>query len=108
MKVLVTGGLGFIGSHTVVELLNEGYEVVVLDNLSNSSEKSLNRVEELTGKSVTFYKGDILDRDILNEISGHKRDLKNFTGTTDDSTIGSSGHGSGGGGPRGGGGPGRP
>lgn len=68
MAILVTGGAGYIGSHTCVELLNEGYEVVVLDNLSNSSEKSLNRVEELTGKSVTFYKGDILDRDILNEI----------------------------------------
>ena len=68
MAILVTGGAGYIGSHTCVELLNEGYEVVVLDNLSNSSEKSLNRVEELTGKSVAFYKGDILDRDILNEI----------------------------------------
>ena len=68
MAILVTGGAGYIGSHTCVELLNEGYEVVVLDNLSNSSEKSLDRVEELTGKSVTFYKGDILDRDILNQI----------------------------------------
>ena len=68
MAILVTGGAGYIGSHTCVELLNEGYEVVVLDNLSNSSEKSLERVEELTGKSVTFYKGDILDRDILNKI----------------------------------------
>lgn len=68
MSILVTGGAGYIGSHTCVELLNEGYDVVVLDNLSNSSEKSLERVEELTGKKVTFYKGDILDRDILNEI----------------------------------------
>jgi len=68
MAILVTGGAGYIGSHTCVELLNEGYEVVVLDNLSNSSEKSLEIVEQLTGKSITFYKGDILDRDILNHI----------------------------------------
>ena len=68
MAILVTGGAGYIGSHTCVELLDAGYEVVVLDNLSNSSEKSLERVETLTGKKVTFYKGDILDRDILNEV----------------------------------------
>ena len=68
MAILVTGGAGYIGSHTCVELLNEGYEVIVLDNLSNSSEKSLDRVEELTGKSLKFIKGDILDRDILNFI----------------------------------------
>ena len=68
MAILVTGGAGYIGSHTCVELLNAGYDVVVLDNLSNASEKSLDRVEELSGKKVTFYKGDILDRDILNEI----------------------------------------
>lgn len=68
MAILVTGGAGYIGSHTCVELLDAGYEVVVLDNLSNSSEKSLERVEVLTGKKVTFYKGDILDRDILNDI----------------------------------------
>ena len=75
MAILVTGGAGFIGSHTVIELQNAGYDVVVLDNLSNASEKSLQRVEALTGKPVTFYKGDILDRDILNKIfAEHKID----------------------------------
>ena len=68
MAILVTGGAGYIGSHTCVELQNAGYEVVVLDNLSNSSEKSLERVKAITGKDVKFYKGDILDRDILNKI----------------------------------------
>ena len=75
MTILVTGGAGYIGSHTCVELQNAGYDVVVLDNLSNASEKSLQRVETLTGKPVTFYKGDILDRDILNKIfAEHKID----------------------------------
>ena len=68
MKILVTGGAGYIGSHTVVELQQEGYEVAVLDNLSNASEKSLERVEAITGKKVSFYKADILDRDALEEI----------------------------------------
>ncbi len=67
-KILVTGGAGFIGSHTVVELQQAGYDVAVLDNLSNSSEKSLERVEKITGKNVPFYKADILDRDALEEI----------------------------------------
>ena len=56
MAILVTGGAGYIGSHTCVELLDAGYEVVVLDNLSNAIEKSLERVEALTVKKVTFYK----------------------------------------------------
>ena len=68
MAILVTGGAGYIGSHTCVELLQAGYEVVVLDNLSNASEKSLERVKKITGKDVTFYKGDILDREILNKL----------------------------------------
>lgn len=68
MRILVTGGAGFIGSHTVVELQQAGYEAVVLDNLCNSSAKSLERVEKITGKKVPFYKADILDRQALEEI----------------------------------------
>lgn len=68
MAILVTGGAGFIGSHTVVELQNAGYDVVVVDNLSNASVKSLQRVEKITGKPVTFYKADILDRDAMENI----------------------------------------
>jgi UDP-glucose 4-epimerase len=67
-KILVTGGTGYIGSHTCVELLNAGYEIVVLDNLVNSSEESLKRVEALTGKTVPFYKVDIRDREGLEDI----------------------------------------
>ncbi len=68
MAILVTGGAGYIGSHTVVELQNAGYDVVVVDNLSNSSEKSLERVAKITGKEVPFYKADILDRAALENI----------------------------------------
>lgn len=68
MAILVTGGAGFIGSHTVVELQEAGYDVVVVDNLSNSSEKSLDRVKEITGKEVKFYKADILDKEALENI----------------------------------------
>ncbi len=68
MSILVTGGAGYIGSHTVVELLNAGKEVVVIDNLVNSSEESIRRVEKITGKQVKFYKGDIADRKLLDTI----------------------------------------
>ena len=75
MKILVTVGAGYIGSHTCVELLNEGYEVVVLDNLYNSSEEALKRVQKITGKPLTFYEGDMLDRDICEKIfTEHKID----------------------------------
>jgi UDP-glucose 4-epimerase len=67
-KILVTGGAGFIGSHTVVELQQSGYDVVVVDNLSNSSEISLKRVAKITGKEVPFYKADILDRAAMTDI----------------------------------------
>lgn len=76
MKVLVTGGAGYIGSHTCVELLENGYEVVVVDNLSNSKEESLRRVKKITGKDLTFYKCDILDKEGLTEVfKNHKIDI---------------------------------
>lgn len=68
MRILVTGGAGYIGSHTCVELLNSGYEVVVMDNLYNASEKALERVEQITGKKLTFYNVDMLDKDAMNAI----------------------------------------
>ena len=65
MNILVTGGAGYIGSHTCVELLNAGYDIVVLDNLCNSCEKSLDVVKEITGKDFKFYKVDMLDKDAM-------------------------------------------
>ena len=68
MAILVTGGAGYIGSHTCVELLNSGYEIIVVDNLSNSSVESINRVKEITGKQFKFYKEDVLNREALDAI----------------------------------------
>ncbi len=68
MKILVTGGAGYIGSHTCVELLNAGYDVVVVDNLYNASEKALERVKKITGKDLTFYQADICDRQAMDRI----------------------------------------
>ena len=68
MNVLVTGGAGYIGSHTCIELLESGYGVVVIDNLCNSNPKSLDRVRELTGKDVAFYEGDVRDEALLRKI----------------------------------------
>ena len=68
MKILVTGGAGYIGSHTCVELLNAGHEITVVDNLCNSSEKSLDAVKEITGKNFKFYKVDLLDKDALMKV----------------------------------------
>lgn len=67
-KILVTGGAGYIGSHTCVELLNADHEVVVLDNLCNSAAESLNRVQQLTQKSLTFIQGDIRDAQLLDQV----------------------------------------
>jgi len=75
MNILVTGGAGFIGSHTILELLNAGHDVVVMDNLSNSKVTSLKRVEELTGRSVIFEKIDLLDTDGMDTLfSSHDID----------------------------------
>jgi UDP-glucose 4-epimerase len=68
MSILVTGGAGYIGSHTCVELLQAGYDLVVIDNFSNSKMDSLNRVKELTGKDVTFYEVDLLNRESVDKI----------------------------------------
>ncbi len=68
MAVLVTGGAGYIGSHTCVELLENGYDVVVMDNLYNSNEKALARVEQITGKPVRFYRADMLDKEAMERI----------------------------------------
>ncbi len=73
MNVLVTGGAGYIGSHTVVELQNAGYDVTVVDNLSNSSVRSISRIEAITGKKVPFYHIDILNREGLNYIFEHEK-----------------------------------
>lgn len=68
MKVLVTGGAGYIGSHTCIELINAGFEVVIVDNLSNSKPEALKRIKEITGRDFEFYKKDILDREGLEEV----------------------------------------
>ena len=74
-KILVTGGAGFIGSHTCIELLNNGNEVVVVDNLYNANKKSLEVVEKVTGKKVTFYEVDIRDEKKLNEVFETEKDI---------------------------------
>ena len=73
MRILVTGGAGYIGSHTCVELLNAGYGVVVMDNLYNASRKALERVEQITGKTLTFYETDMLDREGVRKIFAEQK-----------------------------------
>ena len=69
MKILVTGGAGYIGTHTCVELLEKGYEVVVIDNFCNSSPKAIDRVQQITGKKVVCYNGDVRDGKLLMKFS---------------------------------------
>lgn len=73
MKILVTGGLGFIGSHAVVELLDEDYEVVVIDDLSNSSSDVVDKIKEITGKDFKFYEADVCDLDVLEKIFSEEK-----------------------------------
>ena len=68
MKILVTGGAGYIGSHTCVELLNNNYEVVILDNFSNSKKSAIDKIKQITNKDVTLYEGDMIDKDLLNKV----------------------------------------
>ena len=68
MTILLAGGAGYIGSHTAVELLNSGYDVAVVDNLSNSSSIAITRCEEITGKKITFYESDVADKASLRKI----------------------------------------
>ena len=68
MKILVTGGCGYIGSHTCCELLDNGYEVIIIDNLSNSKEDVIDKIKEITGKKVKFYKGDLCDKSFVEKV----------------------------------------
>lgn len=68
MKILVTGGTGYIGSHTAIELLDNGYEVVIVDNLFNSKKEVVDRIKDITGKDVTFYEGNVCDKELLRKI----------------------------------------
>lgn len=79
MAILVTGGAGYIGSHTVIELQNAGYDVVVMDNLSNSSEVALERVQEITGKPLTFIRQTFWTEKQQRKFSPKKRLKRSFT-----------------------------
>ena len=75
MKILVTGGTGYIGSHTCVELLNAGYEVVIIDNLYNSKLEVVDKIEQLTNKKFAFYENDVCDEEAVRHIfTDHKID----------------------------------
>ena len=71
MKVLVTGGMGYIGSHTCVQMLNAGIEPIIIDNLCNAKDEVLNRIKDLTGQKPIFYRGDIRDEAFLDSVFNH-------------------------------------
>ncbi|MBQ4473550.1 MAG: SDR family NAD(P)-dependent oxidoreductase, partial [Lachnospiraceae bacterium] len=73
MAILLTGGAGYIGSHTAVEFLNAGYEVVIIDNLYNSKAEAVRRVEKITGKTVPFYRIDACDEDALRKVFSEQK-----------------------------------
>ena len=76
MSILVTGGAGFIGSHTAVELLNKGYDVIIVDNLVNSKESVIDSIKEITGKAPKFYKVDLLDKEKVDKIFDENKDIE--------------------------------
>ena len=80
MKVLVTGGLGFIGSHTVVELQNEGFEVIVVDNLSNTSLSVLDGIKNITGKAPEFENIDLREKGKVQDFFKRHQDISNYRG----------------------------
>ena len=82
MAILVTGGTGYIGSHTVVELLNKGYDVVIVDNYVNSKPEVLNRIEKITGKRPRFYEIDVCNEDKMRELFKKEKitDIIHFAG----------------------------
>src|SRR5690625_2544597 len=83
MSILITGGAGYIGSHTVIELLEDGYDVIIIDNLSNSSIEVIDRIERITNKEVTFYHAELLDSNRLDMIfkSHHIKSVIHFAGS---------------------------
>ena len=75
MKIVVTGGAGYIGSHTVVELLHSGFDVIVIDNMSNSHQRNIDGIEKITGKKIKFYKVDCTDPHAVNLVFKKEKDI---------------------------------
>ena len=87
MSVLITGGAGFIGSHTAVEFLNAGYDIVIMDNFSNSKPESLKRIKTITGKDFKFYKADLLDVESMDRIFDELEDISKKINQADDRVM---------------------